>query len=222
MKQNKSTQGESKDSKDLALHYMKTLVDVAREPFLILNANLRVVSANPTFYQTFRVLPEQTENKFVYKLGNGQWDIPALKNLLEKILPEKKSVKNYEVTHVFETIGRKTMLLNARQIDSVQLIILAIEDITDRKTLEEKMAEYTKTLESKVATRTEELASQVKELEALNKTMVGRELKMVELKKEVEGLKKLAKNGKGRNGKGLPAGKAGKNGNGKYSNGRLK
>jgi two-component system, chemotaxis family, CheB/CheR fusion protein len=186
---------ESKESKKLALHYMETLVEVARECFLILDADLRVISANPIFYQTFRVAPAQTENKFIYELGNGQWDIPALRSLLEKILPEKKDVKDYEVTHAFEAIGEKTMMLNATQIDSVQLIILAIEDITNRKRLEKEMIEYTKGLEGKVVERTKELAERIKELESLNKTMTGRELKMVELKKEIEDLKKLAKGG---------------------------
>ena len=82
------------------------------------------------------------------------------------------------------------MLLNARQIDSVQLIILAVEDITIQENLEKKLAEYAKRLEAKIAERTTELSDRVKELEFLNKTMVGRELKMVELKKEIKSLKK--------------------------------
>lgn len=185
------------ESKDLALHYMKTLVEVARESFLILDSSLRVISANPIFYQSFKVLLEKTEGKLLYELGNGQWNINTLKNLLEKILPEKGVVKNYEVTHIFEKIGKKTMMLNARQIDTVQLIILAIEDVTDRKQLELEMANYTKGLEVKVAERTKELTNRVQELESLNKTMIGRELKMVELKKEIENLEKLIKNGNG-------------------------
>lgn len=192
----------------IALHYMKTLVDVARESFLILDAKLRVISANPTFYQSFRVSREETEHEPVYALGNGQWNIPELKKLLEEVLPEKQVVENYEVTHTFETIGEKTMLLNARQIDSVQLIILAIEDITDRKALEEKLKEYTEGLEGKVAERTQELNNRLKELELLNKSMVGRELKMVELKKEIKDLKKRLKNGNGKK-------KSEKNSNGK-------
>lgn len=190
MAENQVQQSELEESKKLALHYMQTLVEVARESFLILDADIRVISANPVFYQTFQVQPGQTENRLLYELGNGQWNIPELKRLLEEVLPSKKVVKDYQVTHVFETIGAKTILLNARQIDTVQLIVLAMEDITVRKELEGKLAEYTKGLEAKVAQRTTELADQVKELEALNKTMVGRELKMVELKKEIEELKK--------------------------------
>jgi hypothetical protein len=183
------------ESQKLALHYMKTLVDVALESFLILDSKLRVISANPIFYRTFRVLPEQTEGQFIYDLGNGQWDIPLLKSLLEKILPEKKIVENYEVNHTFQTIGEKTILLNAKQVDSVQLIILAMEDITDRKEVEQKKAEHAKELEAKVSKRTKELADRLKEVESLNKTMIGREIKMVGLKKEIENLKKLVKNG---------------------------
>jgi nitrogen-specific signal transduction histidine kinase len=179
----------TKDDKEMALHYMKTLVEVARESFLILDHELRVISANDVFYQNFRVSSKQTENVLLYELGNGQWNIPELKKLLEDILPNKKVVKDFEVTHEFETIGKKTMLLNARQIDTVQLIILAIEDMTVRKELEEKLAKTAKELAVKVEERTKELSGRVKELEALNKTMVGRELKMVELKKEIENLK---------------------------------
>jgi len=207
MKSKTVAQGELKESKELALHYMQTLVDVARESFLILDADLRVVSANPTFYQSFRVEPEETENKLLYELGNGQWNISELKKLLEEILPEKKTVKDYDVTHTFETIGEKTILLNARQIDSVKLIILALEDISSRKELERKLAEHTKNLEITVAERTKELSDRVEELEAINKTMVGRELKMIELKKEIKSLKQ-------------PISGNGGNGNGNNKNGR--
>jgi len=176
------------ESKELALHYFKTLVDVARESFLILDQDIRVISANPTFYQNFQVEPTGTENRLLYELGNGQWDIAELRKLMEEILPEKKVVRNYEVEHLFEKIGERTILLNARQIDTVQLIVLAMEDITDRKNLENKLAEYSKRLEEKVAVQTSDLTKKISDLETLNKSMVGRELKMVDLKKENAGL----------------------------------
>ncbi|MCR4279307.1 MAG: PAS domain-containing protein [Candidatus Zambryskibacteria bacterium] len=209
--ENNHTKKSEEESRKLALHYMQTLVDVARESFLILGADLRVISGNPTFYENFKVSKEETVDISLYKLGNGQWDIPELRKLLEEILPKKKEVRDYAVTHTFEKIGEKTILLNAKQIDSVQLIILAMEDISVKKGLEEKLSEYTKGLEDKVAEQTVKLTSRVNELESLNKTMVGRELKMVELKKEIENLKK----GSHKNGNG-------KNGNGNHSNGNHK
>jgi len=183
-------------SQALALRYMSTIVEVVREPLLILDADLRVLSANPIFYNNFRVTPKKTEKKLLYELGNGQWNIRKLKQLLEEVLPGKKVVENYEVEHTFEKIGKKIMQLNARQIDAVQLIILAIEDITERKSFETKLANHAKRLEATVALRTKELTKQVQELQKLNKTMVGRELKMMELKKEIARLKKQIVNGK--------------------------
>ncbi len=182
-------------SKELALHYMKTLVEVARESFLILDANLKVISANSIFYQNFQVTPAETENKSILNLGNGQWDIPELKILLEKILPEKKVVKDYVVSHLFEQIGQKTIVLNARQIDSVQLIILAMEDISAKDNDSKKLVQTAKDLSATVVDRTNELNNQIKTLEILNKSMIDRELKMVELKKEIEDLKKQIKTG---------------------------
>ena len=222
MKSTNAKQSKARESKEDALHYIQTLVEVARESFLILDADLRVVSANPTFYKNFQVSSKETENKFVYDLGNGQWNIPALRSLLEQILPKKKEVSEYEVVHVFETIGEKTMLLNAKQVDSVQLIILAIEDITKLTKLESELAAYAKGLENKVTERTQELADKLEELESLNKSMVGRELKMMELKKEIEGLKELIINGNGKkkngkNGQNRRNGKKGKKGKKKNS-----
>ncbi len=171
-------------------HYVRALIETIREPFLILDSDLRVVEANKAFYVAFEVNKKETEKRLVYKLGNGQWDIPALKKLLENILPSKKVVRNYEVTHNFPSIGVKIMLLNANQIDSAQLILLAFEDVTARKDLENKLKDTSKALAVKVAERTQQLSARVQELEEMNKSMVGRELKMVELKKQIEALKK--------------------------------
>src|SRR3989344_644252 len=99
MKSSKAN-NEVKESRELALHYMETLVDVARESFLILDANLRIVMANQIFYQNFQVSKEVTEGQLIYELGNGQWNILELKTLLENILPSKKAMRDYEVSHV--------------------------------------------------------------------------------------------------------------------------
>ena len=101
MENSKTKPAESKTPKEIALHYMTTLVDVARESFLILSADLKVISANPMFYETFKVEPTETEKNYVYELGNGQWNIEELQSLLEEILPKKKIVRNYEVMHDF-------------------------------------------------------------------------------------------------------------------------
>ena len=96
--------------------YIKTVVDVVREPVLILDHDLKVMAANESFYRMFQVEVKDTENKIVYELGNGQWNIPALKKLLEDILPQNTFFKGFEVAHNFPVIGHKVMILNARQI----------------------------------------------------------------------------------------------------------
>ena len=112
-----------------------------REPLIALDQDLRVVTASRSFYEVFKVTPKETVGQLIYDLGNKQWNIPKLRELLETILPEKATFDNYEVEHEFSTIGRRIMLLNARQIKRVsgkeRIILLAIEDITERKRLEE-------------------------------------------------------------------------------------
>jgi PAS domain-containing protein len=181
-------------TKAIALPYFNLLLEVARESFLILDSDIRVVLANAVFYENFRVTPAETEGKSLYELGNGQWNIPDLKKLLEEILPADKTVKDYEVNHTFETIGEKTMVLNAREIDSLNVIVLAIEDISVRKELEKKLAAYTAGLETKVMERTEEITGKNVELEKMNKFMVDRELKMIEQKGQIAELKKKQPN----------------------------
>jgi PAS domain-containing protein len=99
-----------------ALAYADSIIDTVRDPLLVLDSELRVQSANRSFYQTFAVEPEQTAGRLVYELGNGQWDIPKLRTLLEDILPEDSSFHDFEVEHRFEGIGQRRMLLNARKV----------------------------------------------------------------------------------------------------------
>jgi len=178
------------NEKEVAMHFIKTFSDTAREPFLILEPDLSVVGANASFYKNFQTTEKETVGKRIYDLGNSQWDIPELRELLEKILPEKGVFDDYEVSHVFPKIGQKIMLLNARQLDETKQILLAIEDITLKKTIETQLANYTRDLEKGIAEKTEELNFRIDELTNLNKVMVGRELKMVEMKKEIVDLKK--------------------------------
>ncbi len=179
---------------EVAWTYVRTVVDTVREPFLILDAKLIVLSANRTFYSVFQVTKEGTEGKKVYSLGNGQWNIPKLKILLEDILPKNTHFEDFKVEHDFPQIGHKIMILNARQVHTTDqdrpIILLAMEDITKQVTLEKQLKEYTEKLTLEVAKRTAELEVRVKELERMNKIMVGRELRMVELKAELAKSKK--------------------------------
>ncbi|MFQ6109993.1 MAG: PAS domain S-box protein, partial [Candidatus Aminicenantales bacterium] len=116
--------------------FTRDILETIREPLLVLNADLRVVSANRAFYRTFATKPEETEGMSIYELGNRQWDIPELRKLLEEILPGNTSFDDFEVTHDFQSVGRKTMLLNARRIydgrGKTQMVLLAMEDVTER------------------------------------------------------------------------------------------
>ena len=120
-----------------ARDYAEAIVATVHEPLLVLNKNLRIKSANDSFYKTFQVNEKDTEDKYIYDLGNRQWNIPELKDLLEDILPHKSRFENFEVTHSFPNIGQRSMLLNAREMtrdkEDEKLILLAIEDITEQK-----------------------------------------------------------------------------------------
>jgi two-component system CheB/CheR fusion protein len=113
--------------------FAQSIVDTVREPLVVLTHKLRVHSANESFYRTFQVTRGDTEGRLIYELGNQQWNIPELRRLLEEVLPQAKQLDDFMVEHAFETIGHRVMLLNARQIDSVQLILLALQDITERR-----------------------------------------------------------------------------------------
>jgi PAS domain S-box-containing protein len=121
--------------------FAQSIVDTVREPLLVLDEGLRVVTANRSFRHTFRVSSEQTHGTLVYELGNGQWDIPELRRLLEEILPGHTHFDDFEVVHAFPTIGQKVMLLNARTLyrpgNNTTLLLLAIEDITERRRAEQ-------------------------------------------------------------------------------------
>ncbi|MGD9545128.1 MAG: HWE histidine kinase domain-containing protein [Methylocystis sp.] len=122
-----------KNELDGRIEFAEKLVDSVREALLILHWDLKVHSANRPFYRLFDVDPEATEGRLVYELGNGQWNIPELRRLLEEILPRQQCFDDYEVEHAFDSIGRRVMLLNGRRLDHLNLIVLAIRDITDQR-----------------------------------------------------------------------------------------
>ena len=129
-----------------ARDYAESTIETVREPLLVLDGELRVESANRSFYRTFRVSAAETIGALIFDLGNRQWNVPQLRTLLEEILPHHASLEDYEVEHEFERLGRRTMLLNARSIDdpvrNAQRILLAIEDISERKGAERRKDEF--------------------------------------------------------------------------------
>ena len=131
------------DAAKRGLDFAEAIVETVREPLVILNQNLQVMKANKRFYERFQASREETEGRLIYDLGNGQWNIPKLRELLENILPAHSTFRDFEVTHDFEHVGRKVMLLNASEIfdpnAQARTILLAIEDATDRKQAEEAL-----------------------------------------------------------------------------------
>jgi PAS domain S-box-containing protein len=151
-----------------AREYAENIVETVREPLVVLNSDLKILTANHSFYDTFQVAPEDTIGNFIYDLGNRQWDIPKLRVLFEEILPHDTVFNGYEVEHDFLDIGRKIILLNARQIFrediGSHIILLAMEDITERKFAEEQI----KILNTSLAARASELEEANRELETFN------------------------------------------------------
>ncbi len=118
---------------DQTREYADTIVESAREPILVLNAGLHVTAANPAFYKSFEVTPEETDGRLIYELGNGQWNIPKLRELLEEIVPRNSRVDDFEMSHDFPHLGQRDMQLNARRVElqtGHPFILLAIEDVT--------------------------------------------------------------------------------------------
>jgi chemotaxis protein methyltransferase CheR len=164
------------------MEFFYNILNSFREPLMVLDSDLKVLKANHSFYRTFDVSPEETEGILIYNLGNGQWDIPRLRELLEDILPQNSSFNDFEVEHNFADIGRKIMHLNARQIyresSQTQLILLAIEDVTEREY-------YKRHLQELVEKRTVELNEAKQEAE---KGQQAAEAALFEIKKLKEQL----------------------------------
>lgn len=179
-----------------ALEYAENIISTVREPLIILDSDLHVVSASQFFYSTFKVSSKETERELFYNLGNNQWNIPSFKKLLAEILPEKTVIENYEIEHDFEKIGKKTMLLNARELqqkkDNKRRILVSIQDITERKQAEQHLKRLNTELEAKtnelqqiLYITTHDLRSPLVNIQGFNKEL-GTSLK--ELTKLFEGV----------------------------------
>ena len=123
----------------------EAIVDTVREPLIVLDENLRVLVASRSFYRAFATDRDNTDGRLLYELGNGQWNIPALRLLLEEIIPQHTTIEEFEVEHDFPTLGWRTMLLNARKVfyegNNSTSLLVAIEDVTERRTLEREKDE---------------------------------------------------------------------------------
>src|SRR5580693_5065105 len=123
----------------------QAIVDTIHELVVVLDKELRVIAASSSFYSAFKVSPEETQGRLLYALGDGQWDIPKLRVLLDKIIPERGVMKGYEVEHEFPSLGNRIMRLNARQVvyekGAGTTILLGIEDVTERHMLERQKDE---------------------------------------------------------------------------------
>ncbi len=185
--------------------YAETILEAVREPLVILNGDLCVVSANQSFYQTFRLPPEEVDGHLIYEMGNDQWDIPRLRVLLEEMLPRDTQVQDFEVDHEFPTIGRRAMLINAHRIsrnnEGTPLILLALEDITERKRAEDALGEAHETLESQLQNRTDEMKAAHEQLrsEVAERERMEEELSSLEdlIENEVQNMRdKLVAHGR--------------------------
>lgn len=152
--------------------YIRTVVDTATDPFLILDESLRVLAANKSFYALFQVTPKDTEYKCIGDIGGGEWNIPALEALLQGILPKNTFFGGFEVNRKFPKIGNKIMLLNGRRIYKEgetsamfpPLILLAMVDITQMTVIASELADYASRIEKKMNERTVKLETEVGQL----------------------------------------------------------
>jgi two-component system CheB/CheR fusion protein len=164
---------------EAAYDYAHAIVEAVRESLLVLGPDLRVMTANKSFYENFLTIPEATEGRYIYELGNGQWNLPALMTQLRQVLPEKKSFSDFEVAIEFPNVGRRVMMLHAREVyleepyfktglditgDFDRLILLVVEDITERK----KSDDALKTLNRKLLSVVAELKAAYEEMESFS------------------------------------------------------
>jgi two-component system CheB/CheR fusion protein len=122
-----------------ARDYAEAIVETVREHLIVLNKDLRVVTANQAYYKNFAVTPEVIKDKYIYDIQDGLWNMPKLRLLLEEIIRDNKEFRDFEVNYAVPGANRRIMLLNARRVArEEQLILLAVEDITARRIAEEE------------------------------------------------------------------------------------
>ncbi|MGH9715574.1 MAG: chemotaxis protein CheB [Candidatus Acidiferrales bacterium] len=162
--------------------FLEDIVETVQQPLLVLDQSLKVLYPNPAFLKTFSATREETNGHFFYRLRNGQWNIARLREALEEVNSMGTALKDFEVEADFQSMGAKTMLLNARRIEDGRndrpMMLLAIEDITERKRKQENTLQQAYN----------ELQARASELGRFNRAAVGRELRMIELKKEINEL----------------------------------
>jgi chemotaxis protein methyltransferase CheR len=177
------TLGYDKSKLGVFLEFFDNILGSIREPFVVLDSDLKVAKANQSFYRTFKVRPEETEGVSIYNLGNRQWDIPKLRELLEDILTQNSEFNDFEVEHDFENVGRKIMKLNARwiygELKHTRLILLAIEDVSEREY-------YKRHLEELVEKRTTEIRAATEEAEKDKEMAEAALLEIKKLKDQLE------------------------------------
>jgi len=153
----KPTQPQDDIGQRAAQEFAECIVDTVRESMLVLTPDLCVKSANLSFYRTFQVEPSATIGRLIFELGNGQWNIPSLRTLLGETLPRKKSFEDFRVEHHFEGIGHHVMMLNARRLDDQKMILLAIEDVTEKEKALQELLRLKETLEQRVKKRSQQV-----------------------------------------------------------------
>lgn len=167
--------------------YAEAIVETVREPLIILDKDLKIKSANKAFFEMFKVDKSETYNKSIFILGNGQWNIPELKSLLLDILPKDNLLFDYEVTHIFEDIGEKVMLLNARRIvlegQNTHLILLSLEDVTEKRKIEHQKDDF-------IAIASHELKTPLTSIKLLSQVLSTQLLKGID-KKSIEIAEKI-------------------------------
>lgn len=161
-----------------ALAYAESIVDTVREPMIVIDATLHIRTASRAFYAIFGVSREDTEGQFIYDLGNGQWNIPALRILLENVLNNNQEFRDFEVTHDFPKLGHRVMLINARKLwtkeDDSPLVLMAIEDITERKRIHEELVRSNEGLQRFAYTAAHDLRSPLNSALAFSQLLARR------------------------------------------------